>query len=343
MTTERLSTIILEPSKISPENVEHRDHNNVESDVEFNLKINQITDEIYKQKEPVILDWMREIIRFPLTTDACLHEKNIPKNRFQNILLYDINRVRINDANRGNDYYHASFVDGYDKQNRYILAQAPFDEDTEYDFWRMVVTMSPSMIVLLAATMDGDKGTAYIPQFWNVKKERKSYGEIVVKTINVAHSKNWDVYSLELSDKQNTKGVKNPVINLLHYKKWISDNKVPEYILDFRAFYTLKKAETEVKKIDGPIMIVCPTGTHRAAFFAAMDIIMDRINQEKRVGVKSTVQIVTKQRYGSFVFFEHYCNLVETIIKHCMASNIVDLHMLAEAELKRSNTNNKKE
>uniref|UniRef100_A0A0N4ZIB4 Tyrosine-protein phosphatase domain-containing protein n=1 Tax=Parastrongyloides trichosuri TaxID=131310 RepID=A0A0N4ZIB4_PARTI len=306
-----------------------------EDDIDYNLTINQIIDEIAQGGESVVCDWMREIGKYPQTTDACLMDENAPKNRFQNILLYDNNRAKIKDRNRGNDYYHASYVDGYDKVNRYLLAQAPFDEYTEGDFWRLVSSARPSLILLLAATLD-DKGVAYIPQFWcTEKKQKKYFKDLIVKTVEIQPSKHWDTYNIEIIDQQFAKQKSNLKVSLVHYRQWVCDNKVPEYILDFRTFFQLKKAEAEVKKLDGPIMVVCPTGTHRASFFVAMDIIIERINQEKRVGIRPTVQIITRQRYGSFIFYEHYLNLVEIITKHCVASNIVDLHMLAEAQMKK--------
>uniref|UniRef100_A0A0K0EEP9 Protein-tyrosine phosphatase n=1 Tax=Strongyloides stercoralis TaxID=6248 RepID=A0A0K0EEP9_STRER len=324
----------IQSTKCNP-NPNNDDKNNVQKtddDIDYNLTINQIITEIAKGGEPVVCDWMREVTKFPQTTDACLIDDNVSKNRFQNILLYDCNRAKIKDKNRGNDYYHASYVDGYDKLNRYLLAQAPFDEYTEADFWRLVSTAKPNMIVLLAKTLD-DRGVSYIPQFWcKEKKQKKYFKDLIVRTLEVHNLRHWDTYNIEIIDKQNSKSKNNVSINLIHYRGWTCDNKVPEYILDFRAFFQLKKAETDVNKVDGPIMIVCPTGTHRASFFAAMDIIIDRINQEKRVGIRQTVEIISRQRYGSFIFFEHYLNLVETITKHCISSNVVDLHMLAKVQ-----------
>uniref|UniRef100_A0A0K0E6Z6 Protein-tyrosine phosphatase n=1 Tax=Strongyloides stercoralis TaxID=6248 RepID=A0A0K0E6Z6_STRER len=335
--SDRLNTTVIHPSQINPDKINLTNIKQDGEDAEFNLTPEQIADEIYKQKEQAIRDWMREILKYPQTTDACLMEDNLPKNRFQNILLYDINRVRISSRFRGSDYYHASYVDGYDKKDRYILAQAPFDDETEIDFWRMVMSTGPCMIILLAADIDDDNGTTYKPQFWCSSRDKKNCGGISIKTLEKCIAKNWNTYSLDIYDSKGGDETKELSINLIQYKNWLNDNTVPEYILEFRAYCQLKKAETEVKKMEGPILIVCPTGAHRASFYAAMDIIMDRINQEKRVGIKTTVQIIAKQRYGSFVFFEHYCNLVETIVKHCMSSNIVDLHMLAEAQLKKQN------
>ena len=47
------------------------------------------------------------------------------------------------------DYIHASWVDGYERKSEYILAQAPFNGQTEFDFWRLVWQEWPSVILLL--------------------------------------------------------------------------------------------------------------------------------------------------------------------------------------------------
>ncbi|CEF62213.1 Protein-tyrosine phosphatase, receptor/non-receptor type domain and Protein-tyrosine/Dual specificity phosphatase domain and Protein-tyrosine phosphatase, catalytic domain-containing protein [Strongyloides ratti] len=334
------ATTCIHPSQINPDNINLTNIKQTGEDAEFNLSINQIADEIYNGKEQIVRDWMREILKYPLTTDACLLEENLPKNRYQNILLYDINRVKIVDHydkdSTLSDYYHASYIDGYDKKNRYILAQAPFDDNTESDFWRMVISVHPSMILFLSGDSNDEKDRTRIPQFWPSKGDKRVYGTLTVKTEDDLCTKDWDTHMLSLFDKRSKTGAKDLSLSFIQYKNWENDNRVPDYILEFRAYCQLKKAEADVKKLKGPVLIVCPTGTHRASFFAAMDIIMDRISQEKRVGVKPTVQIISKQRYGSFVFFEHYCNLVDIIVKHCLASNIVDLHLLVEAQLKKN-------
>uniref|UniRef100_A0AC34RCN6 Tyrosine-protein phosphatase domain-containing protein n=1 Tax=Panagrolaimus sp. JU765 TaxID=591449 RepID=A0AC34RCN6_9BILA len=99
-------------------------------------KPQEIIDEICSKGEAVLGEWHEMIMKNPPKIDACLSNDNRDKNRFPNVLLYDKTRVRIRDK-LGGDYYHASYVDSYDKAGGYVLAQAPFDEQTENDFWRM--------------------------------------------------------------------------------------------------------------------------------------------------------------------------------------------------------------
>ena len=58
------------------------------------------------------------------------------------------------------DYIHASWVSGFDRVDQYIVAQAPFNEGTEFDFWRMIWQQWPSVVVLLTPLV-GVKNAMY--------------------------------------------------------------------------------------------------------------------------------------------------------------------------------------
>lgn len=74
---------------------------------------NDVLEEICKNGQ-ILNDWLKHILKNPPKFDAFLAADNVEKNRFPNVLLYDKTRVRIKDK-LGNDYYHASYVDSYEK------------------------------------------------------------------------------------------------------------------------------------------------------------------------------------------------------------------------------------
>ena len=51
-------------------------------------------------------------------------------------------------TNRRGDYVHASYVSGYDRPRQYLLAQAPFQADTELDFWRLVAQVKYTVVII---------------------------------------------------------------------------------------------------------------------------------------------------------------------------------------------------
>ncbi|VDM45379.1 unnamed protein product [Toxocara canis] len=296
-------------------------------------------DAIAQEGGQLLVKWHKMITKNPPKVDAFLEPTNTAKNRFPNILLYDRSRVKIKD-NLGSDYYHASFVDSYDKIDGYVLAQAPFDDDTESDFWRVVYQERPKLIVLLS-TLTGEDGRKLMRNFWpsEAKEERRFVkGYIVVRCNSVDQEKDSDSYQL-LVMGPGQRGKSGLRTTLIHYKKWIEDKAIPDSLLEFRAtvyFFPVlvevafvrqvKLATTRAVKggLDGPVCLVCPSGVHRCGTFAVLDIILDRLANERKVGLLETVAIVRKQRYGCVTHFAHYNHVADLIVRQAISSGIVD-------------------
>ncbi|MFH4982199.1 hypothetical protein AB6A40_008908 [Gnathostoma spinigerum] len=261
-------------------------------------------------------------MRSPPKIDAFLRICNASKNRFPNILLYDRTRVKIKDNFTGmGDYYHASYVDSYETKKGYILAQAPFDDVTQSDFWRMVYQIVPQLVILLTAT-SGSDGRAKTLKFWPMEKEERIFAanKIKVKSTHMEQERDLDLYELLITGTDGEAAV----TTLIHYKKWIEDREIPDNLLEFRATVKIWKARAEKKNRLGPLLLVCPTGVHRAGTFVALDIVLDRMNKEKRVGYSKTVAVLRKQRYGCLTFFEHYSQIADLIMRQAISSGIAN-------------------
>lgn len=67
-------------------------------------------------------------------------DENRAKNRYETAIPFDRNRVILTPV-AGRDfstYINASFIEGYDNSESFILTQDPM-ESTQRDFWRMVI------------------------------------------------------------------------------------------------------------------------------------------------------------------------------------------------------------
>ncbi|VDN18858.1 unnamed protein product [Gongylonema pulchrum] len=73
---------------------------------------------------------------------------------------------------------------------------------------------------------------------------------------------------------------------------------------------------------------MCPTGIHRAGTLAVLDIVLDRVDAEKKVGLSETVSIIRKQRYGCVASFQHYLHLLELIQHYIVSSGLVDVSQI---------------
>ena len=85
-------------------------------------------------------------------------EENRAKNRHETALPLDRNRVILTPV-PGRDYstyINASFVEGYDNCESFIVTQDPL-EATVRDFWRMVLEHNVAVIVMLSEAGQADK------------------------------------------------------------------------------------------------------------------------------------------------------------------------------------------
>ncbi|KAK8776982.1 hypothetical protein V5799_029673, partial [Amblyomma americanum] len=82
-------------------------------------------------------------------------ERNVCKNRTLKILAADIKRPLLSVKNDGKktDYINAVFVDGYKKENAYLVTQMPLPETVD-DFWEMVAGSGSITLVTLGPLVD---------------------------------------------------------------------------------------------------------------------------------------------------------------------------------------------
>ncbi|VDM54715.1 unnamed protein product [Angiostrongylus costaricensis] len=91
----------------------------------------------------------QRITLYPPTFDSFLENPTL--NRFPDVLCLDRSRVKLSTKYGNGNYCHASYVDSYERKDGYVFSQAPFSEETEELFWRMVIDVDPKMIVVLGS------------------------------------------------------------------------------------------------------------------------------------------------------------------------------------------------
>ncbi|PIO70477.1 Protein-tyrosine phosphatase [Teladorsagia circumcincta] len=74
-------------------------------------------------------------------------KRNVPKNRYEDVICVDSTRVVLKERGPDDDYIHASWMDMPDGQ-KYICTQGPLQETVE-DFWHMVFTEKSNVVVML--------------------------------------------------------------------------------------------------------------------------------------------------------------------------------------------------
>ncbi|CAG9532814.1 unnamed protein product [Cercopithifilaria johnstoni] len=267
----------------------------------------EVVEQIVKSGEKIIVKWHNIILKEPPKFDAFLEQANILKNRYPNVILYDRTRVKLLGDKLGDDYYHASYVDSYDRSDGYLLAQAPFDETTESDFWRMIFQTGVKLIVLLT-DVNNLEGNRIIKHFWpESATNARNYPEANIK-VNYMESvitALYDWYKFSISD---ITGMNKIAVLMLHYRKWIYDKIIPDNLLEFRS------------EVDNCV--------HRSGTYAVLDIVLDRVTAEKKVGLLETASIVRKQRYGCMSYYSHYSHVADLVVRYAIAMGIVDIECI---------------
>ncbi|XP_043942805.1 receptor-type tyrosine-protein phosphatase C-like [Protopterus annectens] len=105
---------------------------------------------------------------------------NQTKNRYVDILPYDINRVQLTQVSGepGSDYINASHIDGFKEPRKYIAAQGPKDETVD-DFWKMIWEQQSTIIVMVTRCEEGNRNKC--AEYWpTLEKGTKTFGDILV-------------------------------------------------------------------------------------------------------------------------------------------------------------------
>lgn len=114
------------------------------------------------------------------TTAQGASAENSAKNRDAAILPYDRNRVILSplSTREYSTYINASFIEGSDHAETFIVTQDPIADGTVGDLWRMVSEQSISTLVMMSEIGEGARKC---PRYW--ADDEVQYDHILVKYI----------------------------------------------------------------------------------------------------------------------------------------------------------------
>ncbi|XP_055632060.1 phosphatidylinositol phosphatase PTPRQ [Toxorhynchites rutilus septentrionalis] len=244
-------------------------------------------------------------------------KENERKNRYLGILPYDGNRVllevddMIDDADEDvNDYINASFVDGYKYQREYIATQGP-KKETSFDFWRMILQYEVESIVMLTQIVENEKIKCY--QYFPRFNQQVSFRDIQVKC---TQELNLTFYQKRLL--MVTRGNLTKAVFHYHFLVW-PDHGCPSSPTDLIKF--IKIVRSERKNLALPVVVHCSAGVGRTGTFIALDVILQRIQQEKKINIYDIVKQLRRQRVKMVQTFEQYAFLYQSCLEYTTGSN----------------------
>ncbi|NXK10991.1 PTPRJ phosphatase, partial [Herpetotheres cachinnans] len=208
--------------------------------------------------------------------------ENRGKNRYNNVLPYDISRVKLSDqSSTTDDYINANYMPGYNSKKAFIAAQGPLPSTIE-DFWRMIWEKNIYSIVMLTKCVE--QARTKCEQYWP-DKESKSYGDITVTMVSEIVLPEWTIRDFTV-EKSNTP--ESHTVRQFHFTSW-PDHGVPETTDLLINFRHIVHEYSSQNPIDSPTLVHCSAGVGRTGTFIAIDRLIQQIEMENTVDVYGVV------------------------------------------------------
>ncbi|NWV99403.1 PTPRJ phosphatase, partial [Machaerirhynchus nigripectus] len=208
--------------------------------------------------------------------------ENRGKNRYNNVLPYDISRVKLSNQSSGTgDYINANYMPGYNSKKAFIAAQGPLPNTIE-DFWRMIWEKSIYSIVMLTKCME--QARTKCEQYWP-DKQSKSYGDIIVTMVSEVVLPEWTIRDFTV-EKSNTP--ESHTVRQFHFTSW-PDHGVPETTDLLINFRHLVHEYNSQNPMDSPTLVHCSAGVGRTGTFIAIDRLIQQMEMENTVDVYGVV------------------------------------------------------
>ncbi|KAM3724700.1 Receptor-type tyrosine-protein phosphatase [Dirofilaria immitis] len=262
-----------------------------------------------------VADLYEQFEKESATFFAFFSAENKAKNKFPNeIFLLDRTRVILNEKP---DYYHASYVDGCRQAKQYILAQAPFNEATASDFFRLVMQCKPEIIIVLM-DLDQDGNEQYIMPS---NSKSKKYGAISVRnerqekrSSSKESARNYSRYKLIITKEKEKEGKIEQKYQLMTFNSWTDDMIIPAN--DFVKFHKAVHKRLSDKPRECSQLVVCPTGAHRAGIWAVFDMEVERLKIKNRIRFSDTIKSVRNQRCNTIEHFQLFDGLLNLLVAY---------------------------
>ncbi|XP_051477770.1 receptor-type tyrosine-protein phosphatase eta isoform X3 [Apus apus] len=208
--------------------------------------------------------------------------ENRGKNRYNNVLPYDISRVKLSDQNSAtDDYINANYIPGYNSRKAFIAAQGPLSNTIE-DFWRMIWEKNIYSIVMLTKCVE--QARTKCEPYWP-DKQSKSYGDIIVTIVSEIVLPEWTIRDFTV-EKSNTP--ESHTVRQFHFTSW-PDHGVPETTDLLINFRHLVHEYSSQNPIDSPTLVHCSAGVGRTGTFIAIDRLIQQMEMEGTVDVYGVV------------------------------------------------------
>ncbi|XP_047374900.1 LOW QUALITY PROTEIN: receptor-type tyrosine-protein phosphatase eta [Sciurus carolinensis] len=208
--------------------------------------------------------------------------ENRGKNRYNNVLPYDISRVKLSvQTHSTDDYVNANYMPGYHSKKDFIATQGPLP-NTLKDFWRMVWEKNVYAIVMLTKCVE--QGRTKCEEYWP-SKQAQDYGDITVAMTSEVVLPEWTIRDFTVKNIQTSES--HP-LRQFHFTSW-PDHGVPDTTDLLINFRYLVRDYMKQSPPESPILVHCSAGVGRTGTFIAIDRLIYQIENESTVDVYGVV------------------------------------------------------
>jgi protein tyrosine phosphatase len=273
-----------------------------------NLSIEEFTKCCYQRKKYPII-FKIEFGSAIMVNDTPSHNAarlpaNTVKNRTEEIVANDDNRVTINTGDINTDYINASFCYGLVPGQRYIVTQGPL-ESTVTDFWLMVWQEQCPGIVMLTKTFDYIR--VMCVQYWPTSRREEQYGDLRVSVTQELCYASYIQRTIRLVKH----GEQRDVIHF-QFTEWpCYSNPFSGALLNFRRMVA---AALDSSTSTGPPVIHCHDGGGRSGVFLLLDANIRLIQASQQVNIYSYLTKMRSQRAGLVATQDQY-KLVYSLVE----------------------------
>nr|XP_005598168.2 receptor-type tyrosine-protein phosphatase eta isoform X1 [Equus caballus]XP_023490490.1 receptor-type tyrosine-protein phosphatase eta-like isoform X1 [Equus caballus]XP_023509794.1 receptor-type tyrosine-protein phosphatase eta-like isoform X1 [Equus caballus] len=223
-----------------------------------------------------------KIVGINLPKYAAELAENRGKNRYNNVLPYDISRVKLSiQTHSTDDYINANYMPGYHSKRDFIATQGPLP-NTLKDFWRMVWEKNIYAIVMLTKCVE--QGRTKCEEYWP-SKQAQDYGDITVAMTSESVLPEWTIRDFTVKNIQTSES--HP-LRQFHFTSW-PDHGVPDTTDLLINFRYLVRDYMKQSPPESPVLVHCSAGVGRTGTFIAIDRLIYQIENENTVDVYGIV------------------------------------------------------
>ncbi|XP_062589187.1 tyrosine-protein phosphatase 99A-like isoform X2 [Saccostrea cucullata] len=213
----------------------------------------------------------------------------LEKNRNANFIPLYPKRVKLPflPGVEGSDYINATYLQGYNHTDEFILTQHPLESTVE-DFWRMVWDNNSSVIVLLSRVDEEE-----FKKFWPDETDTVGMDTANFKLVyqESEEGSNYTVLTFLLESTQDDYVL---MTRIIYCPDW-----PPADLPEHKAFDLVERVkELQALKDGGPIIVVDRFGGVEGARFCILSSLLDQLNHDKTIDVYHLCKLYHKKRPG---------------------------------------------